>query len=158
MSDAILCQHCARKFGAESALAQHMRATHDNPEWRRLKADAQNKHAPLCSVCGSSAKLSSGKWGIKAECCGLWSWGLKPLVDRETHASRIKAHDAFDRLWKNGGLSRTEAYRRLADAMRMATGECHISLMSAEQAKEVVRLVHNGALHRVCHAMDVSGD
>jgi hypothetical protein len=102
--------------------------------------------APLCPTCSKPARLSPGKFGMKAECCGLWSWGFKPLVDRETHVARIEAHAVFDRLWKSGEMKRSVAYARLSDVMQMDRKDCHISLMTVDQAKAVVEHVRRGAL------------
>jgi hypothetical protein len=145
MGEGVICAACYRIFGEANALAQHRRATHENSAWSAARKPKQ-RAAPQCPVCGAPAKLSRGKWGIKAECCGLWSWGLKPLVTRETHAARIRAHDAFDRLWKGGAFSRGEGYRRLQVAMGMTSAHCHIAQMTAEQAGLVIEIVRNGAL------------
>lgn len=104
------------------------------------------KVAPLCPTCGKHARCSPGKFGVKAECCGLWSWNHKPLVGRETHRARILAHDAFDALWKRGAVPRSEAYRRLGVVMGLSAADCHIALMTAEQALRVVEIVASGAL------------
>jgi hypothetical protein len=98
------------------------------------------KAPPICPRCGNPAKASKGKFGDKAECCGLWSWGGKPLVDRETHFSRIQAHAAFDPIWKDKIMSRSAAYSRLADMMQMSKKDCHISLMNARDARRVIEL------------------
>lgn len=111
---------------------------------RGAKVSAEKLRAstvPICPTCGHPAKMSEGRFGMKAECCGLWSWGGKALVSRETHAARIQAHEAFDALWKSGRISRTEAYGKLAELMGMTRDECHMSLMTAAQAGRVKRLV-----------------
>jgi hypothetical protein len=131
-------------------MARHRLDTHDNPAWvavRAKKPAPQSRSAaPICPCCGGIATLSAGKYGVKAECCGLWSWGLKPLVDRDTHVARIKAHEAFDQIWKSGAMHRSDAYARLAEAMGMTKDECHIALMTAEQARQVRALVVSGWL------------
>lgn len=113
---------------------------------KRAAADILSIETPNCPKCGNVARLSDGRFGIKAECCGLWSWGLKSLVDRETHAARITAHDAFDPLWKSGDTSRASAYKRLAEAMGMHPRDCHISLMSATDARRVIACVRDGKI------------
>jgi hypothetical protein len=110
------------------------------------QATSKAGKAPICPTCLKPARLSAGKFGIKAECCGLWSWGFKPLVSRETHVARIQAHAAFDRLWKNGEMPRRAAYARLSDVMQMDREDCHISLMTVDQAKAVIEHVRRGAL------------
>ena len=58
----------------------------------------------------------------------------------EVKQARIAAHAAFDRLWKGGGMRRSDAYRWLTQAMgrtqQMLMGE-----MDAAECAEVVRLV-----------------
>ena len=102
--------------------------------------------APICPICGYLSKTSQGTFGVKAECCGLWSWNGKPLVDKATHIARIRAHKAFDQVWKSGYVGRGEAYTRLAAAMRMAKDDCHISRMNTKQALQVVNIVESGGL------------
>lgn len=52
---------------------------------------------------------------------------------------RVKAHAAFDPLWKRNGR-RSEAYAWLAQSMGLARADCHIRLFDAEQCKRVVTL------------------
>jgi hypothetical protein len=56
----------------------------------------------------------------------------------ETRKARSAAHAAFDPLWKGGGLSRSEAYKWLADQLGQAPGKTHISWMDAATARRVV--------------------
>lgn len=93
----------------------------------------------ICPKCGSLAKKSQGQYGRKDECCGLWSWKGKPLVDRETHRARVMAHDAFDRLWKSKKMKRGQAYAWLKRALGW-TEQPHMAEMCAEDARKVVRL------------------
>lgn len=97
---------------------------------------------PKCPRCGRQAAISRTAHGPHASCCGLWSWGYRPLADRATHEARQRAHVAFDWLWTFGGLDREEAYRRLAAEMGVAPKDCHMALMSQDQAEEVVRAVN----------------
>lgn len=59
------------------------------------------------------------------------------MVDRDTHEARKAAHTAFDPLWREGHVSRSKAYKRLADEMQMSREECHMKLMSVTQARMV---------------------
>lgn len=92
---------------------------------------------PICPICGSEAKESETKFGIRHDCCGLWSWNGAPLVNRETHKARVTAHAAFDRLWRSGLMKRSDAYKALADKLNVARKECHIKMMSAEMASRI---------------------
>lgn len=63
------------------------------------------------------------------------------LADDETRQGRIKAHRAFDALWKNGLLSRKEAYVWLREEMGWAV-QPHIGDMGIAECRRVVDLVH----------------
>lgn len=93
--------------------------------------------AILCPKCGAKPTHNVTRYGPRLDCCGLWAWGEHPLTDAETHAARKAAHAAFDPLWKRNIVSRGTAYKLLADAMGMTRTECHMKLMTAEQAKRV---------------------
>jgi hypothetical protein len=77
------------------------------------------------------------RYGVRHNCCDLWSWDGAPLVDGETHEARKRAHDAFDTIWKDGRLSRSLAYKILAEKIGLHPKDCHIKLMSAETAGRV---------------------
>lgn len=42
--------------------------------------------------------------------------------------ARMAAHDAFDALWKSGQMSRSEAYRWLAEQLGVSREDCHMVL------------------------------
>lgn len=90
-----------------------------------------------CPVCEEVPRRIKTKYGIKRECCGLWAWGNKPLAGALTHEARKRAHLAFDRLWQDGHLSRSEAYRRLSKAMGLPVNDAHMSTMDAPTANKV---------------------
>lgn len=79
----------------------------------------------------------STRYGTRNSCCGLWSWGGAPLVDRDTHEARKAAHAAFDTIWKDGLMSRSGAYRALQRKLGLTADQCHMKLMSAEMARKV---------------------
>jgi zinc-finger-containing domain len=93
----------------------------------------------ICPKCGGVAKQSKGAYGRKDECCGLWSWKGKPLVDRETHKARILAHESFDRLWKSKRMKRGQAYAWLKKALGWEI-QPHMAEMRREDAETVRRL------------------
>lgn len=90
-----------------------------------------------CPECQHEAPSFQTAFGIRHQCCGLWSWGGKPLVDQSTHDARKAAHVAFDELWINGPLTRAEAYRHLAAELRLDETSCHMSAMDHATAKRV---------------------
>lgn len=89
----------------------------------------------FCPECQMEAHSVQTAWGIRHECCGLWSWGGKPLVDRRTHEARKAAHEAFDRIWKEGLMSRSAAYAAMRKALRLTEARAHMSFMDAGTAR-----------------------
>lgn len=95
------------------------------------------KPRPVCPTCGECAVRSETKFGIRHDCCGLWSWGNKPLADRTTHEARRAAHASFDVLWKSGRLSRGDAYKALARVTGWPESDCHMMHMPPDKALQV---------------------
>lgn len=93
---------------------------------------------PICPRCGSVASTTEGQFGPLHQCCGLMSWKYKPLVRVQVLHARRKAHESFDRIWKDGYMTRTQAYKWLARRLRMTEEDCHISKMGERTAKRVV--------------------
>lgn len=62
-------------------------------------------------------------------------------ADPETKQARIAAHDAFDRLWKHGRMSRPAAYRHMQKIMGMTKDEAHIGFFSKEQCEALVAML-----------------
>jgi hypothetical protein len=91
----------------------------------------------LCPKCGLKPVHTMTRFGLRLDHCGLWAWGSHPLADRETHEARKAAHAAFDPIWKSGMAGRGHAYKLLAEAMGMSRDDCHMKLMTAEQARRV---------------------
>lgn len=94
-------------------------------------------HEIFCPKCGRTPVRTETRYGLRLDCCGLWAWGHHPLADRETHEARKAAHAAFDTLWKSGIVNRGHAYKLLAEAMGLHRDDCHMKLMTAEQAQRV---------------------
>lgn len=51
--------------------------------------------------------------------------------------ARAEAHQAFDRIWKEGHLTRTDAYRWLALEMGLPVGDCHMGMMTSKECERV---------------------
>lgn len=58
---------------------------------------------PICPRCGFEAEETMTQYGIRAACCGLWSWNRKPLADEATHSLRKKLHKEYVDLSKSLG-------------------------------------------------------
>lgn len=53
---------------------------------------------------------------------------------------RKQCHEAFDRIWKREGLSRSDAYAWLADSMGIPAAACHIAMFDEEQCRLAIEL------------------
>lgn len=93
--------------------------------------------APICPTCGEPAEETITKFGPRHDCCGCWSWGGAPLVNKDTHEARKAAHKAFDPIWIDGLMRRSLAYKTLAEKLNISRKDCHIKLMSADIAVRV---------------------
>lgn len=58
--------------------------------------------------------------------------------DAETKKARIRAHDAFDALWKGRAWSRGQGYSWLREQLGMTRDECHIGNFDVATCERVV--------------------
>ena len=93
-SETLPCPGCRKTFTSDNALKTHMRMTHANPEWiaaretkrERALAKQATLPPPTCPRCGELARIDHTQFGPRATCCGMHSWGLKPLKDTDPNA------------------------------------------------------------------------
>lgn len=120
----------------------------------------------ICQYCNRPAKLVTGQkiyphrsdlWGLKfwecQECDARvgchkqgnnYGDGTVPfgtLANAELRALRHKAHQEFDRLWRQGPYSRKEAYAWLATVLNLKVEQCHIGQMDEEDCNRVLKAV-----------------
>jgi hypothetical protein len=105
-----------------------------------------------CPECDGEMVLRNSRYGLFYGCTkfpncraahGAHPDG-RPLgvpADKETKQARIRAHDAFDTLWKSGLMKRGEAYRWMQDAMGMSEDEAHIGRFGSEQCELLIQKV-----------------
>lgn len=112
-----------------------------------------------CGECGSSMVLRNSKFGKFYGCTAFpncrGTHGAHPdgtplgvPANKETKEARIRAHAAFDAVWKarqkNFNLSRTvargECYAWLAVAMRMRKEDCHIARFDVATCARVIEV------------------
>jgi hypothetical protein len=65
---------------------------------------------------------------------------LGTLADAKTKTARKAAHAAFDPIWKNKQMKRSEAYQWLADQLDIERWRCHISWFDVSYCNQVVKL------------------
>lgn len=62
------------------------------------------------------------------------------MADGYTRRARMRAHQAFDPIWKDSYLiNRREAYRMLADHLGIPESECHISMFGISRCAQVIQ-------------------
>lgn len=77
------------------------------------------------------------------------------LADPELRKKRILAHQAFDQIWKQGIMSRNQAYRWLADKFSLPLEHTHIAQFGAYLCEQVIaesQIVLQQNRRRVCVA------
>ena len=112
-------------------------------------------HYVECPVCNGQMKLRRHvQQGLFWACdtymiCGT-SHGAAPdgaplgkPATPETKVWRIKAHEAFDPLWKSGEFSRSGAYEWLCEVMGKTEEEGHIALFTIEECQMLIEHVGN---------------
>ena len=119
----------------------------------------QFKSIVLCPYCGSAARIrkaeaiyGSGPSGCVYVCSnypvcdayvGCHPGTQKPLgtlANAKLRLLRRNAHNVFDRWWKSGRMTRTEAYRELSQLMDLDTERTHIAMMDAEECKRLLEI------------------
>ena len=112
---------------------------------------------PVCPYCNEAAELApstavygAGRdFGLLWLCqpCGAWvgchKGGTLPqgrLANKALRDAKIRAHAAFDPLWKGGEMPRGDAYGWLADHMGLDRRDCHIGMFDVDQCSRVVMI------------------
>jgi hypothetical protein len=65
---------------------------------------------------------------------------LGVMADKELRILRIKCHDKFDDIWKNGTVTRKQAYKELQEIMEINQDEAHIGKFDKEQCRKFLTL------------------
>jgi ssDNA-binding Zn-finger/Zn-ribbon topoisomerase 1 len=106
---------------------------------------------PTCPDCNADMVLRRSKYGPFYGCSNYPRCTCKhgahadgtPLgipANKETRDWRIKAHDAFDQLWKGPRrcMKRPEAYLWMQRMMCMSEDEAHIGRLNIEQCERLI--------------------
>lgn len=113
----------------------------------------------ICDYCGQLAVLTTGRelyphrpelserrfyacapCGATVGCHPGTEQPLGRLANADLRRARSAAHAAFDPLWKDGGISRTRAYRWLAAQLDVKSEACHIGLFDVPTCRRVVEV------------------
>lgn len=125
----------------------------------RKRRRKRRHERPVCPYCGSNTKCvdSSVIYGRSygpswvcerfPECdayCGCHPGTTTPLgrlANKELREARKRAHAAFDTLWIEDEMSRTGAYKMLAEILDIEQSKCHIGMFDAETCRRVVQVM-----------------
>lgn len=132
------------------------------------KSKTPSKEKPLpapvgkkveCPYCGNLAEFVSGKviypkrsdlWDKRYYHCSpcrayVGSHGdgspFGTLATSELRQARMRAHEAFDTLWKESAMNRSAAYAWLSEQMELAPKDTHIGMFDVGQCEFVVEVV-----------------
>ena len=109
------------------------------------------QHDLKCPDCGKQMILRPSKYGLFYGCLGFpackGSHGAHPdgrplgvPATKETKEARIRAHEAFDKLWKGGGMTRKEAYAWLAKTIGATV---HMGSADTALCEKVIKAVRH---------------
>ncbi len=112
----------------------------------------------ICPYCGKQAELVDSiriyiikSYGRAYLCEPCWAYvgchkgttkPLGKLADAELRGERIKVHKAFDGYWRGQEMSRSLAYRWLAEQLGISMKKCHVGMFDlgmCELALEALR-------------------
>lgn len=65
---------------------------------------------------------------------------LGRLANAELRAAKIRAHSAFDPIWKEGSMRRGSAYTWLAEKLGIEKSECHIGMFDVAMCNKVTSI------------------
>ena len=117
----------------------------------------------ICHYCSQPAKLVGGSqiYPTRADLFDLKFWQCKPcgayvgchkptrynkfdptvplgrLADGQLRKAKSAAHLVFDRIWKDGYKTRSEAYAWLAANLNIELGDCHIGEFDVDMCNQV---------------------
>jgi hypothetical protein len=65
---------------------------------------------------------------------------LGRLADKELKDLKMQAHAKFDPLWKDGSMKRKDAYKWLANKLRIRVEDCHIGYFGKDALLKVIEI------------------
>lgn len=65
---------------------------------------------------------------------------LGRLADAELRKAKSEAHLKFDCLWRQGHMSRGDAYKWLQRALGLSSADCHIGMFDVKMCQRVVKV------------------
>lgn len=65
---------------------------------------------------------------------------LGRLANERLRCLKSEAHKQFDPIWKSGLMSRKDAYKWLADMLKIDLDDCHIGMFDIKMCQKVIHL------------------
>jgi len=115
----VVCKYCDR----QAVLRMGCEVYHGRPDLAR-------KLFWVCTPCGARVGCHPGT-----------DKPLGDLADANLRDARAAAHRALDRVWGDGSMTRGQAYRWLAGAIKVKPSRCHIGQFDESQCSAVVKAV-----------------
>ncbi len=86
-----------------------------------------------CTPCGAytSATIAS------------YDFNTPVLADPMLRKLRMDAHNALDKLWQDGTLTRRKVYEELAEFLKLDKSKCHISIFKNEACLQTILFATN---------------
>lgn len=142
--------------GPNMGRKSNTRRRRERKQRQKQREKSSQANAPICPYCQTrgvlidSAELYHGKsygWAWNCPKCprvyvGCHKGTQEPLgrmANAELRQAKMDAHASFDRLWKRGMMSRSNAYRWLQRAMGMDE-PAHIGEFDLEQCRRAIAL------------------
>lgn len=114
---------------------------------------------PICPYCKEFSSKISGKAiyphrpdlhslvFYSCEPCGAYvgthkgtDRPLGRLANAELRKAKMRAHSAFDPIWRDGEKSRKDAYKWLANQLGIEGSECHIGMFDVDMCNRVAEV------------------
>ena len=96
------------------------------------RQDLHSKRFWTCSTCDAYVGCHPGT-----------TTPLGRLADATLRMWKSRAHSAFDPIWKNGSMKRSQAYKWLSEKLDIPPEKCHIGMFDVDLCKRTVKLCWN---------------
>lgn len=102
----------------------------------------------LCPYCQIPTRLEDGYWECpscmaRVECHPGTTVAMGYVANEALRRERHKVHESMDKLWKTGGMKRSEVYYRLRQEMKLTKARCHIAKFDEAQCRQALKCLQN---------------
>lgn len=134
---------------------------------KRVPPASRLKPPTCCNVCGMDGVQLINNSAIYGRSYGDWPWaykcphchsyvGMHPgtniplgtLADKPTRDARTRIKPLFNKLWKEDGMTRSQAYQWLSDQLGIPAAACHFGLFSKEMCGKAEEALKAYLMHQ----------